>query len=47
MEYIVPALMGLALFIVFPAFIFYLFVRAVRNPGTRWWGIVTLLAILT
>lgn len=47
MDYIVPALMGLALFIVFPAFIFYLFVRAVRNPGTRWWGIVTLLAILT
>ena len=47
MDFIVPALMGLALFIVFPAFIFYLFVRAVRNPGTRWWGIVTLLAILT
>ena len=47
MEYIVSALMGLALFIVFPAFIFYLFVRAVRNPGTRWWGIVILLAILT
>lgn len=47
MDFIVPALMGLALFIVFPAFIFYLFVRAVRNRATRWWGIVTLLAILT
>ena len=47
MDSILSALVGLALFIVFPAFIFYLFVRAVRNRATRWWGIVTLLAILT
>ena len=47
MDSILSAIVGLALFIIFPAFIFYLFVRAVRNRATRWWGIVTLLAILT
>ena len=36
-----------AVLIIFPAFIFFLFIRAVRNPGTRWWGIVILLSILT
>jgi len=36
-----------AVLIIFPVFIFFLFIRAVRNPGTRWWGIVILLSILT
>jgi len=36
-----------AVLVIFPVFIFYLFIRAVRDPGTRWWGIVILLAILT
>ena len=36
-----------ALFVIFPAFIFILLVRAIRIPGTRWWGIVILLSILT
>ena len=36
-----------AVLVIFPMFIFYLLVRAVRNPGTRWWGIVILFGILT
>lgn len=36
-----------ALFILFPMFIFYMLVRALRTPGTRWWGIVILIVILT
>ena len=37
----------IAMVTIFPAFLFYLFIRAIRIPGTRWWGIVTLLALLT
>ena len=36
-----------AVLVIFPVFIFYLLVRAVRDKGTRWWGIVILLSILT
>jgi len=44
---ILPVLVTVAVLVIFPAFIFYLFVRAVRDPATRWWGIVILLSILT
>ena len=44
---IVPVIVTFAVLVIFPAFIFYLFIRAVRDPKTRWWGIVILLAILT
>ena len=44
---ILPVLVTVAVLVIFPAFIFYLFVRAVRDPATRWWGIVILLALLT
>ncbi len=44
---ILPVLVTFAVLIIFPAFIFYLLIRAVRDPKTRWWGIVILLAILT
>ena len=44
---ILPVFVTFAVLIIFPVFIFYLLVRAVRDRGTRWWGIVTLLAILT
>ena len=37
----------IAMITIFPAFLFYLFIRAIRVPGTRWWGIVILLALLT
>ena len=47
MSSIVSVFVTLAVLVIFPVFIFYLFIRAVRNPGTRWWGIVILLAILT
>jgi hypothetical protein len=47
MSKILPVLVTLAVIIIFPAFIFYLLIRAIRCPGTRWWGIVILLAILT
>jgi len=36
-----------ALILLFPVFIFWMLVRAIRIPGTRWWGIVILLSILT
>ena len=47
MPKILPVLVTLAVLVIFPAFIFYLLIRAVRDPKTRWWGIVILLAILT
>ena len=47
MNHILPILVTLAVLLIFPAFIFFLLVRAIRNAGTRWWGIVILLAILT
>ena len=37
----------LAVLIIFPIFIFWMLVRAVRDTGTRWWGIIILLSILT
>ena len=37
----------IALVIVFPLLIFYLFIRSISVPGTRWWGIVLLLSLLT
>ena len=36
-----------AILVIFPVFIFYLLVRAIRDTKTRWWGIIILLAILT
>ena len=47
MTKILPVFVTFAVLIIFPVFIFCLLVRAVRDRGTRWWGIVTLLAILT
>lgn len=43
---LLSVLVTIALFILFPIFIFYLLVRAIRTPGTRWWGIVILLTLL-
>ncbi len=36
-----------AVLVIFPVFIFYLLVRAIRDAGTRWWGIIILLSLLT
>lgn len=47
MTKILPVFVTLAVPILFLFLIFYLLVRAVRDRGTRWWGIVILLAILT
>lgn len=47
MSNLIAVIVTLALFVIFPVFIFVLLVRAVRIPGTRWWGIVILLSILT
>ena len=44
---ILPVFVTFAVLVIFPVFIFYLFIRALRSPGTRWWGIVILLSILT
>ena len=46
MTKILPVFVVLAVLLVFPVFIFYLLVRAIRGQ-VRWWGIVILLAILT
>ena len=43
---ILPVFVTLAVLLIFPVFIFYLLVRAIRGQ-VRWWGIVILLAILT
>ena len=37
----------IAMVTIFPALLFYLFIRAIRVPGTKWWGIVILLSLLT
>jgi len=42
-----PVLATLAVLALFPALIFWMLVRAVRDQGTRWWGIIILLSILT
>ena len=47
MTKILPVFVFLAVLIIFPVFIFYLLVRAIRDRETRWWGIVILLGILT
>jgi hypothetical protein len=47
MTKILPVFVTLAVPILFLFLIFYLLVRAIRTQGTRWWGIVILLAILT
>ena len=47
MSKILPVFVTFAVLIIFPVFIFYLLVRAVRDRGTRWWGIVILLSLLT
>ena len=47
MSYLIPVFVVLALLVLFPSFIFLMLVRAVRDQGTRWWGIVILLSILT
>ena len=46
MTKILPVFVTLAVLLIFPVFIFYLLVRAIRGQ-VRWWGIVILLAILT
>ena len=47
MSNLIAILVVLALLVFFPAFLFILLVRAIRIPGTRWWGIVILLSLLT
>ena len=42
-----PVFVTVSLLLLFPVFIFWMFIRAIRIPGTRWWGIVTLLSLLT
>ena len=44
---ILSVFVTLLVLVIFPVFIFFLFIRAVRDSKTRWWGIVILLAILT
>jgi hypothetical protein len=44
---ILSVLVTILVLVIFPVFIFFLFIRAIRNPGTRWWGIVIPLGILT
>ena len=46
MTKILPVFVVFAILVIFPVFIFYLLVRAIRGQ-VRWWGIVILLAILT
>ena len=46
MTKILPVFVVFAVLIIFPVFIFYLLIRAIRGQA-RWWGIVILLAILT
>ena len=43
---ILPVFVTLAVLVIFPVFIFCLLVRAIRDQGTRWWGIAILLGIL-
>ena len=47
MSNLIAILVVLALLVIFPAFLFIMLVRAVRDQGTRWWGIVILLSLLT
>ena len=47
MSSLLSAFVTLAVLAIFPVFIFWMLIRAIRNPGTRWWGIVILLGILT
>ena len=47
MSNIIAVAVTIALFVIFPVFLFIMLVRAVRIPGTRWWGIVILLSLLT
>ena len=46
MSNLISVFVVLAVLLIFPVFIFYLLVRAIRGQ-VRWWGIVILLAILT
>ena len=47
MSNLIAIFVVLALLVIFPAFLFIMLVRAVRISGTRWWGIVILLSLLT
>ena len=47
MSNLIAIFVVLALLVLFPAFLFVLLVRAIRDQGTRWWGIVILLSLLT
>ena len=47
MTELVSILVTLAVLAIFPIIIFWMLVRAVRDQGTRWWGIIILLSILT
>ena len=47
MSNLIAIVVVLALLVFFPAFLFIMLVRAIRNQGTRWWGIVILLSLLT
>jgi len=47
MSNLIAIFVTLAVLVIFPAFLFIMLVRAVRDQGTRWWGIVILLSLLT
>lgn len=42
-----PVFVTVSVALLFPVLIFWMLVRAVSIPGTRWWGIVILLSLLT
>ena len=47
MSNLIAIIVVFAVLVIFPAFLFILLIRAIRIPGTRWWGIVILLSLLT
>ena len=47
MSNIISIFVALVVPVIFPVFLFIMLVRAIRDQGTRWWGIVILLSLLT
>jgi len=47
MTNLISVFVVLAVLLAFPLLLFWMLVRAVREPRTRWWGIIILLSLLT
>ena len=47
MSNLISIFVALVVPVIFPVFLFIMLVRAIRDQGTRWWGIVILLSLLT